>query len=166
MESAVRMRVGLDLNRYTHFRNSVFFVLPNYKAKIDRVRLSSKQLTIEVLSKEIPREVLTAKVYYEQFEGGMEQEEVSFDEKSKTLSLNFTPNFIYVVLLSKEDGELLDYRRTHLRWPAQPEGMTLEVTEEEIENLIRLGENETMEFKRELGKPEELQRPLSHSQTG
>ena len=93
----------------------------------------------------------TGKLYCEK-DRAILKKDVFFDEKCKVIPTGFIPDYIYMYLLSKETNERLDFRIIHLRWPTLPKGVILEITGEDIRQLIKQGENGRAEFKREIGK--------------
>jgi len=59
------------------------------------------------------------------------------------------PSQIWLYLLDKNNGSILDHRRIRLSWGRQPsqEGVTLDITLDDLQEIIQQGENETVEFK-------------------
>jgi len=146
--SAIRSIVGLDLEHSSQFRGAVVFVLPKYEARIREVRLGKKEISIDISTREAALNEVVGKVYYDRERGeNSRQEDVIFDEESKSVPLEFVPDTIYLWLLSKKTGKRLDHRRISLRWPTPQKDVIIEVTTDEIQELIRRGENETVEFK-------------------
>ena len=86
--------------------------------------------------------------------------DIPFEQETQVVPLGFTPGEIYVGLFSKEEDELLDFRRLHtasLSGDNLPSDVEFEPTpEEEIEALIRRGENEHVEFKSKIGQEAKL----------
>jgi len=51
----------------------------------------------------------------------------------------------------KNDGEILDFRRIYLNWPSSPsKDVVIDVKEGDVLEMIKQGENQYVEFKREL----------------
>jgi len=148
---AIRTIVGLDLSRYHQFQGSIIFLLPKYEARIQEVKMSAKEISMKISAKEATVNDVIGKLYYE---GGQientRQENIVFHEETKSIPLEFTPNYLEVYLLSRKSGKSLDHRTINLRWPISPKDVIIEITTDEISELIRRGENERIEFKQEL----------------
>lgn len=149
--TAIQKLIGLDIARYSQYQSRVLIFLPNYKVRIDEFRIGSQQLTVKILPKGIEKKNIVGKLYCEG-DGIVLQKDVLFDEECKVIPTGFIPDHIYMYLLSKETSERLDFRRIYLRWPALPKGVIMEITGEDIRQLIKQGENERVEFKREIGR--------------
>jgi len=149
--SAIRSIVGLDVEHYSGLQGAIVFLLPKYEARIQEVRLSSKEISIKILTKEATANEVIGKLYYDKKRGeDSRQQDIVFDEQKKSSPLEFIPDSTYFYLLSKKTGKLLDYRRTSLRWPTPQKDVIIEVTTDEIRELIKRGENENVEFKQEI----------------
>jgi hypothetical protein len=128
--------------------NSVVLLLPNYDAKLGEIRLSSGQLSIEVVPKELEAKNTLCKVYMDEYEGALRQEDIDFQQDNKTsISLSFIPDACHLILLSRATGETLDYRRFYISWPSTPKGITIEVSPKDILEMIKQGEGQNIEFK-------------------
>ena len=155
---AIKNRIGLDLSKHDGLIGKIIILLPNYRAKIKTVKIKSKQLDIEIETKEIALEDLLGKVWCEGEEGEETQEDISFDQPQKTISLGYTPKNVYVYLLSKSKGEVIDYwQRLSRRFPKE---MRIDMTTDEMLELIKKGENQTVEFKEKSVKPNELAKEI------
>jgi len=145
---AIKNRIGFDLSKHDGLIGKIIILLPNYRAKIKTVKMKSKQLDIEIETKEIALEDLLGKVWCEGEEGEDTQEDISFDQPKKTISLGYTPKNVYVYLLSKSKGEVIDYwQRLSRRFPNE---MRIDMTTDEMLELIKKGEKQTVEFKEEV----------------
>jgi len=144
-----RHLMNIDLRRYHHLRGRIIILLPNYQARIAKVEIGSKHARIEVFPNEISESDILVKINY------LDKENVKFGEydlkKNEVLvPLSFKPDAFYVYVLSKRSGELLDYKDIHLTYPLPMRDVFVELQTEDIRNLIDQGENETVEFKREI----------------
>jgi len=149
--SAIRSIVGLDVEHYSGLQGAIIFLLPKYEARIREVRLSRKEISIKIFTKEATANEVVGKLYYDKKRGeNSGQENIFFDEEKKSIPLEFIPDSTYFYLLSKETGKLLDHRRISLRWPTLQKDVIIEVTTDEIRELIKRGENEVVEFKQEI----------------
>jgi hypothetical protein len=142
---AIKNRIGFDLSKHDGLIGKIIILLPNYRAKIKTVKIKSKQLDIEIETKEIDLKDLLGKVWCEGGEGEETQKDISFDQPQKTISLGYTPKDVCVYLLSKSKGEVIDYwQRLSRRFPKE---MRIDMTTDEMLELIKEGENQTVEFK-------------------
>lgn len=87
------------------------------------------------------------KVWCKGEEGEETQEDIIFDQQQKTIPLGCTPEDLYVYLMSRDKGEVIDYwQRLSRRFPKEMRG---DMTTDEIIELIKKGENQEVEFKEE-----------------
>jgi len=154
---AIKNRIGLDLSKHNGLIGEIIILLPNYRARIKMVKVNSKQLDIEIETKEFALKDLLGKVWCEGGEGEETQENINFDQSQKTISLGYTPEDVYVYLLSKSKGEVIDYwQRLSRRFPVEMRDMTTD----EILELIKNGENQKVEFKEEGIKSNKLAKEI------
>ena len=145
---AIKSRMGLDLRNHDRLEGRIIILLPNYRARIKQVEIKSKQLAISIKTQETAFNDLLGKVWCEGEEGEETQEDIiNFNHQQKTLSLEYTPKDVYVCLLSKSTGEVIDYWGRRSR--SFPKEMNVDMTIEEICELIKKGENQEVEFKEE-----------------
>lgn len=154
----VQEQLGIDPTR----ESGVFYIiLPNYLARIEALKIGSHRLIVTVKTQGIPLDVLLGKLHVTESRGARSLHcDVVFEQETQILPLDFVPGHVYVGLLSKEKGDLFDFRRFHAAsLGLYPEPVDVEwepLAEEEIDILLFQGENERVEFKLDLGKGEEL----------
>lgn len=153
----VEEQIGIDPRRQVGFH----ILLPNYLARIETLRIGPRGLTIVVTPQGIGLGGLLGKVHVKENRGGRTlHRDCIFDEKTLALSLDFPPGEVYVGLLSKEAGQLLDFRRFHAASlessAAAPDVESEPLVEEEIEAAILQGENDQVEFKLTLAEGGDL----------
>ena len=142
----------LDISRYSQYSNSFFFVLPNYMCRIVEAVLRSDHLWLKIETLEIELKDIIGKAYFSNYSTkDVAQIEFSFEENFTTIPLEFVPDWLNLVLLSKESGETLDSRRMHISWPSGDSGVDVKLYSDDIEELILRGENEYVEFKAKMG---------------
>lgn len=149
-QEAIKYYFGFDVRNYS---SSIFFLLPNYQLKIDKLTVGSKHLDLKITISGITQEELIGKLYYEK-EELIKTENFHIDENPKTINIDFIPDIISVYLL-KNDGEVLDFRRSYLKWPSSSKDVVIEVKEDDVLEMIKQGENQHVEFKKELNKETE-----------
>lgn len=148
--SAIKYYSGIDVRNYS---SSIFFFLPNYQLKIDKFTVGSKHLDLKITINAVTQEELTGKLYYEK-EELVKAEDFHIDGNPKRIDIDFIPDMISIYLL-KNDGEILDFRRSYLKWPSSSKDVVVEVKESDVLEMIKQGENQRVEFKRELNKETE-----------
>ncbi len=145
---AIKNELGVDLRTYNGWENKVIFLLPNYMAKISQVKIGKSRLLVGVQTLETNLSGLIGKLYIE-YSAESETIEFPFAKDITNVSLKDKPSQIWLYLLDKKTGDILDYRRVRLNWgrASSQEGVTLDITLDELQEIIQQGENETVEFK-------------------
>lgn len=141
--------------------NSILIQIPNYRVKITDLTISglsvkltieeSKGMTDDLLGKFYVDWDTRPSIFSEQ--GFQTMHSPNLELRDNYAEYKFEEGFQYIlaVVVDRESGETLDYREYHFSWPSR-EGITLERGELDISEIIRRGENLTVEFKRELGE--------------
>lgn len=155
---SLREAIGefLDINngRYSEI-NGVLFCLPNYGAKIEEVKIGSKEIMLKIQPKYLDLKDIIGKLLCER--GKIKKHvDVDFKRKTEIVSIKFMPDSLYVAIVSKKNNELIDSRRYYSSWESLPKGVTIKVPNYEIKELIRHGESETVEFKQKIGRFEKI----------
>jgi len=151
--TAIKTLMGIDLTRYSSLYGIVI-CLPNYGARIEEVNLGSKEIKVKVQIKDENIENIVGKLFCQRGEE-VKQEDVEFANETGSVLVGFKPDSFYLALVSKISGEILDTRRFHLGWEL-PKDVIIDIPEYEIRELIRRGETDSVEFKEDIGKPEEF----------
>ena len=145
-ESAIKYYNDIDLISHS---GSIFLFLPNYQLKIDKLSMGSEYLDLKLILNDIKQEELIGKLYCEK-EELIKTEDFSIDENPKRIHLSFIPDIMSIYVL-KNDGEILDFRRIYLSWPSSPsKDVVIDVKEADVLTMIKQGENQHIEFKKEL----------------
>ena len=143
---AIKYYTNIDVSNQS---SSIFIFLPNYQLKIDKLTISSEHLDLKIITNGIEKEEIIGKLYCEK-EELIKTEDFLIDENPKRIYIGFIPDFISVYLL-KNDGETLDFRRIYLNWPSSTsKDIVIDVKEGDILSMIEQGENQHIEFKKEL----------------
>lgn len=150
---AIQTFLGIDPSRHSG-SFGIIFCLPNYGAKIEGVSIGSAEIRVRVQSKGEDIKNIVGKLYC-QGRGKIEQKDIRFTHETESATVGFEPDFFHFALVSKVSGEVLDTRRFGTGWQL-PKGVVFDIPEYEILELIRRGESETVEFKKEISKPEEF----------
>jgi hypothetical protein len=151
--AVIRNVFGYDLNNHQNYFGCILVQLPDYRAKIVELKIGSRQTTIEVCVKDGLKLDIIGKLYYESEKGTMTKD-VLFPELRQIIEIGAIPQSLYFYLLHHLDGELIDQREMGLWWPGstQSKGVTVEIAAEDIRQLVGRGENDKVEFKRQIGK--------------
>ncbi len=151
----LRVWTRIDCSRYNQLLGAVVFVLPNYSARIEELRLGSKQLTVRVRPLETTVQQIVGKLYCEKSGDQPLQKDIDFEKTEAVVPLDFVPDWWQFYALSRDSGEILDFRKVHASWPSLPAGVVLEIGAADIEEIIKRGENDRVEFKQEISKNHE-----------
>jgi len=155
-DSRVAMQTFLGIDPSRHSGSfGIIFCLPNYGAKVEEVSIGSKEIKVRVQTKAEDIKNIIGKLYCQRGDK-IKQENIEFTNENGIVTVGFRPDFFYLALISKVTGEILDTRRFHSSWQLISKGIVFDIPEYEILELIRRGESETVEFKREISKPEEF----------
>ncbi len=153
----LRVWTGIDVSRYNQYAGTIVFLLPNYSARIDELRLASGMLTVKIHSGEARSDEIIGKLYCEKFGGPLLQTDVAFKRETAETPVQFIPDWWHVYILAKQTGEPLDFRKVHSSWSSLPPGVIVDIGPADIEEILARGENDQVEFKRELStKPDEF----------
>ena len=99
---------------------------------------------------------IVGKLYCEKLGERIVQKDISFDRSSATVPLGFVPDWWQFYILSKDTKGILDYRKVHASWPNLPAGVFVEVGAADLEEIIKRGENDQVEFKQDLTHKEDF----------
>jgi len=129
-------------------------LVPDYRGKIAGIRLLNDR--VEVHAKALfgadPKD-LAGKLYHEGYHGNRDNENLEFDEAGKAFaSTKGFPRHLVVALFSKSTGDLIDERSFDASIPYLPGDLTIEEVGKDIENLVKGGESDTIEFKSQIPK--------------
>ncbi len=155
--AAIRSVIGYDLVHREGYLGCVLVLLPNYRAKIMGLKIGPKETTIEVSTKDASKLDIIGKLYCESRKETLTKD-VPFPEERQVIRTSFTPQSLYFYLLHHEDGELIDQREVALWWLGRPQSrdVTIEIAGEDVRQLVARGENDKVEYKRQIGKEREL----------
>jgi len=139
-------------NWTNYFRGLVVVVLPDFRAKISKLTIALGYLKVDFESVFLQPEDLVAKVYAENSSRLLAQETVNPDKFSLQVDLEDRPTFASVALVSKPAGETLHIKSFEEGRGWQDPDVIFETSQQEIEQMLLVGENETLEFKATLQK--------------
>jgi hypothetical protein len=132
-------------------------LVPDYRGKISSIRLHNDGVAVEVecLAGANVKD-LTGKLYCEGYYGNRMTEDLEFDEKGAAFaSTKDFPRHLVVALVSKSRQDMVDERTFDAGSPYMPPDLTIEEAEQNVANLVRGGESDTIEFKSQIPKSQE-----------
>jgi Putative DNA-binding domain len=147
IESYLCARLG-DNSQYS---GVLAALVPDYRGKINEIRIgtNSVQVEIECLDGSSEKDLI-GKLFVKYYGGATITADLNFTDYKAFAEIRDFPRDLLVVLLSRKDGELID-RRTFLAGSQYvTEGVTIENPEQDMEQLIQMGESDSVEFKREI----------------
>lgn len=130
---------------YFNSYGEVYVIIPDYRARIDSLKLIFSKAELKLHSPEIDCKDLLLKIFAK---SGMKittlpdihpAGPVEFD-------IGFQPDTLSVVLFSRGDKMKIDEKR-FTKWSAEEEGVIIERPEEEILSLTKAGESQNLEYK-------------------
>ncbi len=148
-EDAIRLFLDLDSKQYTTDRR-VIIVVPDYRARITGVLVSNKKITLQVdsLTPDKNKDII-GKFYFSDGHRSYNSPELQLQDGVITHSLEFdSPDFIGAYLVNNE-GDRLDYREFNV-YGRSVGDLVVETPTSFIEDLIKRGESQTVEFKAEI----------------
>ncbi len=132
-------------------------LVPDYRGKIAEIRLlnDGAAIRVECLAGADMKD-LAGKFYCEGYHGIRFTKDLEFDEVGNAFaSTKEFPRHFVVALFSKSTQELIDERAFDASSPYLPGDLTIEEVEKDIENLVKGGESDTIEFKSQIPKNQE-----------
>ncbi|MGA2768565.1 MAG: ATP-binding protein [Candidatus Bathyarchaeia archaeon] len=145
----VFFELNLPKDWYT-LDNRFSLFLPDYRARIKNLRLTGKETTIEVENKEIAETNLRAKFFCRTEKRSYCSDDVPLENGCASFSSDEEPFSVEAHIISTLEGDSIDSRNFDYRYTSQQEGVVIENSDAQLFDMISRGENETVEFKREL----------------
>ena len=145
--------IGVETTRFSDY--GIIICLPKYGARIEKIDIGLKEVRIGIQAKDVDVKDIVGKLYCE-LDQKVKHADVLFQESVGTAVIGFKPSYMYVALVSKVNSELLDSRNYYSSVTSLPKGMTIEVPDYSLREMIKRGETGTVEFKEEKVKGENL----------
>jgi Putative DNA-binding domain len=147
IENFLSTRLG-DNNQYS---GVLAALVPDYRGKIEEIRIgtNSVQVEIECLAGSSEKDLM-GKLFARYYGGISATEDLAFTDGKASAKISDFPRDLLVVLLSRNDGELIDRRNFLAGSQYVTEGVTIEAPEQDMEQVVQSGESDTVEFKREI----------------
>ena len=163
---AINAFLGLKLPKdwYT-LESRIELHIPDYRARLQSLRLAGNQITVEVETKEIDQTDLRAKFYCRGEDKSFASDDVSLKNGQASFVAEEEPFFVEAHILSTLDGGSIDSRKFDYRYPSKEPGVIIENTDIQLLDMISKGENENVEFKKELNAKEFLESIVAFANT-
>lgn len=133
-----------------YFKGRVIFVIPDFRARISKLVIGRNFLRAELDCPFAQLSQLVAKVYAENSALSLAQETVLLTEPSFELRLDDKASLVSVALLFKATGELLHEKSFDEGRGWRDRDVFIAISEQDIEQMLLTGENETIEFRQEI----------------
>lgn len=151
-EAIVKL-LGIDppYSNSREFNTQFEIRIPDFRGRIKSLRLTGNKITVEAQTKVISVSDLRVKLYCRTEDDSVfTSEDISLQDNQASFVTGKEPSIIEAHILSAVDGESLDWISIDYRYPSRQEGVVIENNEAQLLDIIRKGENETVEFKQEL----------------
>ena len=152
MESYLSTRLG-DNSQYS---GVLAALVPDYRGKIKEIRLGTNSVQVEIgcLAGSSEKDLI-GKLFVRYYGGISITADLNFNDYKASAEIRDFPRELLVVLLSRNDGEVVDRKSFLAGSQYVTEGVTIENPEQDMEQTIQRGESETVEFKREIPQQRE-----------
>jgi hypothetical protein len=136
---------GLSVQNVSSY-GTIYLVVPDYRARIENLKLSFSKAEVKLSYPEMPLENLLLKVFAKADSTMISLPDIQPMSDSISFDIGFQPDFLFVVMVSREDEMKVDSKE-FAKWIDQSEGVVIERPEEEIFSLTRIGESQDLEYK-------------------
>lgn len=123
--------------------HAVIIVVPDYRARIKKMKIKKDTIQLEVESKFLNDEDLMAQFYID----GKGIPKADLTNGIAEVASPKDPKEIFAVVMEKNNAEVLDYIHHNVRWTGYEESVEKEIPEDIVREWINRGENEYVEFK-------------------
>ena len=136
----------------TYYDNQPFgiqFIVPDYRARIKSLVISENHLDIETECNEASFDDLILKLNCKNKDSEFIPNDIQIKDKT-TINLPFVATEMYLFLVDKNDGKVIDYIEYGNYLTERHEDIIIKTSAELVESLIIKGENNKVELKREM----------------
>ncbi|HEY4837392.1 MAG TPA: ATP-binding protein [Candidatus Acidoferrales bacterium] len=153
IEDLLDTRLG-DVRSYT---GVLCALAPDYRGKIAGIRLRNDGVEVHAvcMAGADPTD-MSAKLYSEDDYGNRTIANLEFDTLGNAFAATSGfPRHLVVVLFSKSGHDIIDERIFDSGSPYLPGDLSVEAVEQDVENILKGGESDTLEFKSQIPKQQE-----------
>ncbi|HKZ93683.1 MAG TPA: ATP-binding protein [Candidatus Bathyarchaeia archaeon] len=163
---AVDSLLELNLPEDWHtIESEIEFRVPDYRARIRYLRLAGKKITLEVETGSIAQTDLRAKFYCKGIDRSYTSDDIPIENGQAVFTADEEPFLVEAHILSAQEGDSIDGKKFDYRYPSREEQVVIEDSEERLLDMISRGENEHVEFKKELDSREFLETVAAFANT-
>lgn len=150
-KEAIEHFFGARLGDNSSYSGLFSALVPDYRARIREIRIGTESVEVGVMCPAGNSERdLIGKLYSHSHSGIADSADLSFTEGKASAKIREFPRDLLVALLSRNDGELVDRRQFLSGSQYRNEDVVIEAPQQDIEQIIQMGESEVVEFKREI----------------
>jgi len=149
--AAIESYLSIRLGDNSQYSGVLAALIPDYRGKIDEIHIGTKtvEVAIECLQGSSEKDLI-GKLFVRYYGDISITADLSFTDYKASAEIRDFPRDLLAVVLSRKDGELVDRRDFLAGSTYVSEGVTIEAPEQDMEQLIQMGESERVEFKREI----------------
>lgn len=145
LSEAVISFFDLALEHFSSF-GKVYVVIPDYRARIESLKLIFSKAEVTLVNPEIKYEDLVAKVFAKSGARITTLPDIYPKTEVVKFDIGFQPDTLSVALISRQDNMKIDVKEFN-KWSVEEEGVFVERPEEEILSLTKAGESQNLEYK-------------------
>lgn len=145
------------------------FLIPDYRAKINELKIDGKEISVLVESKESAMDDLLVQISCKKRGMGYRHSgDMNSSNGILKFRAEFVPDEVIVYLLDSEDGKIIDSKDFSQYRPIMADGVTVATSAESLGTMISNGEDQHTEFKQDLDRnnTEFLESVVSFANTG
>lgn len=141
------LNIGSGL--YHPIERRVEILLPDYRCRIEKITIANKQITISIETKKISEMDIVAKIYcrYSDRSSFYDKTDFKIENGKVSIEISGAVTLVDVAVISKNSGEILDYRRFGMPYWHDYNGTVITEGNLGLEAIISKGESQTTEFK-------------------
>lgn len=139
---------------YSLPQSMIDIIIPDFRARIKKVKMSSNKIEAEIESREISNDKLIAKYYIQNNDyESKSSNNIKIENNKVAIPYELEPLYIQINLLEGEKNEDLDNKVVYMKWNLQPwQEIDESAYAKEVTDLIKEGEGERLELKEKLGE--------------
>lgn len=129
------------------------FLVPDYRARINELKIDGKEISVSVESKELTTDRLVVQISCKRRGNGYRHSgDLRLDGGAVKFSSDFAPNEVFTYLLDSKHGKTIDSKIFDPYHSMMTGGITVATSAESLEAMIANGEDQQTEFKQDLDK--------------
>jgi len=141
----------LPIEHFSRY-GAVYVVVPDYRARIDSLKLLFSEAELKITSPEMKLDDLLIKVFAKTSKKTVTMLDLHPTSQTLKWPIGFHPDTLSVVLFSTKDNMSIDWREL-TKWSVEEEGIVIERPTEEILSLAQAGESQNLEYKYDVTDP-------------